>query len=69
MALYDGFFDGVEDGVHEDGTTKYDREYESADFTNYFGQIVGSGVCIHDNPDSFKAEFEGGTLKVLILEV
>ena len=62
MALYDGFFDGVEGGVHEDGTTKYDREYGGTDFTNYFGQIVGSGVCIHDNPDSFKAEFEGGTL-------
>lgn len=62
MALYDGFFDGVAEGTHPDGTTKYDREYGNTDFTEYFGQVVGSGVCIHNNKDSFKAEYEGGTL-------
>ncbi len=58
MAVYDGFFDAV---ANEE-TGKFDREYGSGDFTNYFAHIIGSGVCIHNNPGSYKAEFEDGTL-------
>lgn len=58
MALYDGFFDAVLD----EETGKYDREYGPDDFTGYFANIIGSGVCIHNNPDSFKAEYEDGVL-------
>lgn len=58
MALYDGFFDAVAD--EESG--EYDRAYSSGDFTGYFANVIGSGVCVHNNPDSFKAEYEDGTL-------
>lgn len=58
MALYDGFFDAVQDET----TEEYDRAYSSGDFTGYFANVIGSGVCVHDNPDSFKAEYEGSTL-------
>ncbi len=54
MALYDGFFDAMLD----EETGKYDREYDSSDFTGYFGEIIGSGVCIYENPDSFKVRIE-----------
>lgn len=56
MAFYDGFFDAVQD----EDTGEYDRDYSSGDFTQYFGQIIGSGVCIHGNPDSFKVRLEDG---------
>lgn len=56
MAIYDGFFDAVQD----ENTGKYDREYSAGGFTQYFAQIIGSGVCIHNNPDSFKVRLEGG---------
>lgn len=62
MAVYDGFFDAEVVGENEDGSPKYDRDYEPGDFTDYFANIIGSGVCIHENPDSFKAEYEDGTL-------
>ena len=52
MAIYTGFFDAAFD----EGTGTYDREYGSADFTEYFGQIVGSGVCVYGNDDSMKVE-------------
>lgn len=58
MALYDGFFGATFD----DETQEYDRAYGPGDFTGYFENVVGSGVCVHDNPDSFKAEYEDGTL-------
>lgn len=58
MALYDGFFDAVQDET----TEEYDRAYSSGDFTGYFANVIGSGVCVHNNPDSFKAEYEDGTL-------
>lgn len=58
MALYDGFFDAVQD----ESTGEYDRAYGPGDFTGYFANVIGSGVCIHNNPDSFKAEYEDGTL-------
>lgn len=58
MAFYDGFFDAVQD----ENTEEYDRAYSSGDFTSYFANAIGSGVCIHNNPDSFKAEYEDGTL-------
>lgn len=58
MALYDGFFDAT----YNEETQEYDRNYGSDEFTNYFGNVIGSGVCIHNNPNSFKAEYENGTL-------
>jgi len=60
MALHDGFFDAVQ----EEETGAYDREYASGDFTEYFSQFIGSGVCVLDNPDSFKVRFEGGAAVV-----
>lgn len=56
MAVYDGFFDAV---VNEE-TGEYDREYESGSFVEYFGQVIGSGVCVHNAPDSFKVRFADG---------
>lgn len=61
MAVYDGFFDAAEIiGTHADGSPEYDREYNSTHFVKYFANTIGSGVCIHDNPDSFKVRFAGG---------
>jgi len=56
MAVYDGFFDAVQ---NED-TGEYDRAYGSGDFTQYFSQVIGSGVCVHSDPDSFKVRLEDG---------
>lgn len=56
MAVYDGFFDAVMD----DETGEYDRTYESGDFTEYFSNIIGTGVCVHNDPDSFKVRLEEG---------
>lgn len=65
MALYDGFFDASEIiGTHEDGTPQYDREYGPDDFIVYFENLIGSGVCIHDNPDSFLVRLENGAAVV-----
>lgn len=58
MALYDGFFDSFLD----EETQEYDRAYSSGDFTEYFNQLVGSGVCIHNDPDSFLARLEDGAV-------
>lgn len=60
MALYDGFFDAVKD--ENDGT--YDRAYNSGDFTGYFDKLAGSGVCVSNDPDSFKVRFTGGNAVV-----
>lgn len=56
MALYDGFFDAA----RNEDTGDYDRTYDSGDFTQYFGQMIGSGVCVHNAPDSFKVRVEDG---------
>lgn len=58
MAVYDGFFDAVLD----EETGEYDRDYGPSDFTDYFANVIGTGVCVHNNPGSYKAEFEGDTL-------
>lgn len=55
MALYDGFFDAV---LNED-TYQYDREYDSGSFTEYFGKLIGSGVCVHGNENSMKVGLNG----------
>lgn len=62
MAIYDGFFDAQKTEVDEGGVTKtkYDREYDHSSFTAYFEKVIGSGVCVHNNPDSFKVRLEGG---------
>lgn len=60
MAVYDGFFDAV---LNEE-SGEYDRAYSAGDFTGYFGEIIGSGVCVHDNPDSFKVRLENGAAVV-----
>lgn len=56
MALYDGFFD-AEYNAEADS---YDREYESGDFTGYLAQVIGSGVCVYNNEDSFKVRMGDG---------
>lgn len=56
MAVYDGFFDAVLD----EETGEYDRDYGSSDFTDYFANVIGSGVCVHNNPNSFKVRLEDG---------
>jgi hypothetical protein len=55
MAVYDGFFDAVLD----ESTFEYDREYNSDDFTGYFGELIGSGVCVHENENSMLVGFDG----------
>lgn len=61
--LYDGFFDATKiDENGPDESSNYDRTYDSGDFVDYFANFIGSGVCIRDNPDSFKATYQGGTL-------
>ncbi len=60
MALFDGFFDSYYDAE----TGLYDREYGADEFAEYFDQMIGSGVCIHKNPDSFKVRLEGGAAVV-----
>lgn len=60
MALFDGFFDSY----YDPETDAYDREYGADEFTEYFDQMIGSGVCIHKNPDSFKVRLEGGAAVV-----
>lgn len=64
MALHDGFFDATITETLEDGTEIYDREYDAGDFTDYLGQIIGSGVCVYENPDSFLVRFENGSAVV-----
>lgn len=63
MSLYDGFFDAekLEGQYHEDGRQKYDREYGVDDFTGYFAKVIGSGVCVHNNPDSMLVYLDGST--------
>lgn len=62
MAIYDGFFDASFD--EESG--EYDRTYNSGDFTGYFGQIIGSGVCIYGNPDSMKVHYRNQSRNAII---
>ncbi len=65
MSLYDGFFDAMP-VLGEDGneTGEYDRAYASDDFVDYFNSFIGSGVCVHNNPDSFLVRLEGGAAVV-----
>lgn len=58
MALYDGFFD-AEYNAEADS---YDREYESGDFTGYLAQVIGSGVCVYGNENSFKVRMGSGSV-------
>ena len=53
--IYYGFFDAAFDETA--GT--YDRTYNSGDFTGYFEKFIGSGVCVYNNPDSFKVSISG----------
>ena len=65
MALFDGFFNAepvLDDSGNETG--EYDRDYNSGSFTDYFGKIIGSGVCIHSAPDSFLVRLESGAAVV-----
>ncbi len=57
--IYDGFFDAV-----QDDSGNYDRAYNSGDFTGYFGEIIGSGVCVYNNPDSMLVRYENGSAVV-----
>lgn len=64
MSLYDGFFDATIIETLEDGTEVYDRTYDAADFTGYLEEIIGSGVCVYNNPDSFLVRLENGSAVV-----
>ncbi|MCI8857216.1 MAG: tail fiber protein [Clostridiaceae bacterium] len=64
MALYDGFFDAHAVGENEDGTTKYDRTYSAKETTEYFYQMIGSGVCIHNDPNSMQVRLADGGVVV-----
>ena len=67
MALYDGFFDAepIPGETNEDGSQKYDREFGAADFTTYFKYVIGTGVCVHNNPDSFRVYMSDGNAVVM----
>lgn len=62
MAIYTGFFDAAFD----EDTGTYDREYGSADFTEYFGQVVGSGVCVYGNDDSMKVYYDSASQRAVV---
>lgn len=62
MAIYTGFFDAAFD----EDTGTYDREYGSADFTEYSGQIVGSGVCVYGNDDSMKVYYDSASQRAVV---
>lgn len=53
--IYYGFFDAAFDET----TGKYDRTYNGEDFTGYFENFIGSGVCVYNNPDSMKVSASG----------
>ena len=54
MAFYDGFFDAA-----LDENEQYDRLYSAAEHMEFYSHIIGSGVCIVDNPNSFKVTLSG----------
>lgn len=56
MAIYDGFFDATLD----EETEQYEPSYDSGDFSEYFGQFIGSGVCIYQNANSMAVRFSEG---------
>lgn len=62
MAVYHGFFDAAIDEL----TGEYDRVYGAEDFTQYFERIVGTGVCVYENPDSLKAYYDSSSQRVLV---
>ena len=53
--IYYGFFDAAFD----EKTGAYDRTYNSGDFVRYFENFIGSGVCVYNNPNSFKVSVSG----------
>lgn len=62
MAIYTGFFDAAFDEVS--GT--YDHEYDSSDFVGYFEQLIGSGVCVHENDNSLQAYYDLNSKRVVV---
>ena len=62
MAIYTGFFDAAFDET----TSTYDNEYDSADFTTYFGEIVGSGVCVYGNDDSMRVYYDAVSNRAVV---
>lgn len=54
--IYDGFFDTTVDPE----TGQYDVSYGIKDFTGYFAEIIGTGVCVYKNPESMKVRYEEG---------
>lgn len=60
MAVYDGFFDAALD----EETEQYEPSYDSGDFSGYFGQVIGSGVCIYRNANSMAVRFSDGAAVV-----
>lgn len=62
MSIYTGFFDAAFD----EATGSYDNSYDSADFTGYFGEIVGSGVCIRNNENSMQVYYDSGSNRAVV---
>ena len=62
MAIYTGFFDAAFDET----TGTYDKEYDSTDFTSYFGEIVGSGVCVYGNDDSMRVYYDVASNRAVV---
>ena len=62
MALYQGFFDAHE--VEVEGETTYDRTYTASEHMEFYSHMIGSGVCIADNADSFKVSLVNGNAVV-----
>lgn len=64
MAVYDGFFDAALAGENTDGSPQYDRVYGADDFTEYFARVLGSGVCVYENPASCRVSLADGAAHV-----
>lgn len=62
MAIYTGFFDAA----YDEAKAEYDRLYDSADFTEYFENIVGSGVCVYENDDSMAVFYDAASQRALV---
>lgn len=62
MAIHTGFFDAA----FNEETGTYDREYGSEDFTGYFGEIVGSGVCVHGGEVSMQVYYDSASKRAVV---
>lgn len=52
--------------AQQDENGKYDREYQAADFADYFGTVITSGFISSDGEMGLSSKIESGTLKTTI---